>query len=31
MLNAQESEVDVEGMPSDVKLDFESTTEEVTG
>ncbi|XP_026465674.1 chromatin complexes subunit BAP18-like isoform X1 [Ctenocephalides felis] len=31
MLNAQESEVDVEGIHTDVKLEFENTTEEVTG
>ncbi|XP_053618127.1 chromatin complexes subunit BAP18-like [Plodia interpunctella] len=30
MLNAQESEMDVEGLGSDVKLEFESSTEEVT-
>lgn len=30
MLNAQESEMDVEGLGNDVKLEFESSTEEVT-
>jgi hypothetical protein len=30
MLNAPESEVDVEGLPEDVKLEFEGATEEVT-
>ncbi|XP_026487612.1 chromatin complexes subunit BAP18-like [Vanessa tameamea] len=30
MLNAPESEMDVEGLGSDVKLEFESSTEEVT-
>ncbi|XP_067006932.1 chromatin complexes subunit BAP18 isoform X2 [Anabrus simplex] len=30
MLNAPESEVDVEGLPEDVKLEFDGTTEEVT-
>ncbi|XP_046961699.1 uncharacterized protein LOC124531244 [Vanessa cardui] len=30
MLNASESEMDVEGLGSDVKLEFESSTEEVT-
>jgi hypothetical protein len=30
MLNASESEVDVEGLPEDVKLEFEGATEEVT-
>ncbi|RZF46113.1 hypothetical protein LSTR_LSTR012973 [Laodelphax striatellus] len=30
MLNATESEVDVEGLPEDVKLEFDGATEEVT-
>lgn len=30
-LNANENEVDVEGLSSDVKLEFGSTTEEVAG
>ncbi|XP_022198354.2 chromatin complexes subunit BAP18 [Nilaparvata lugens] len=30
MLNASESEVDVEGLSEDVKLDFDGATEEVT-
>ncbi|XP_013188817.1 chromatin complexes subunit BAP18-like [Amyelois transitella] len=30
MLNAQESEMDVEGLGNNVKLEFESGTEEVT-
>ncbi|GLG95733.1 hypothetical protein R5R35_008638 [Gryllus longicercus] len=30
MLNAPESEVDVEGLPEDVKLEFDGATEEVT-
>ncbi|XP_075211949.1 BPTF-associated chromatin complex component 1 isoform X2 [Lycorma delicatula] len=30
MLNASESEVDVEGLAEDVKLEFDGTTEEVT-
>ncbi|GLV45772.1 uncharacterized protein CBL_02792 [Carabus blaptoides fortunei] len=30
MLNAPESEVDVEGLHEDVKLEFDGTTEEVT-
>lgn len=30
-LNTQESEVDVEGLSSDVKLEFETVTEEVAG
>ncbi|RZF43568.1 hypothetical protein LSTR_LSTR008081 [Laodelphax striatellus] len=30
MLNASESEVDVEGLTEDVKLDFDGATEEVT-
>ncbi|XP_046989792.1 chromatin complexes subunit BAP18 [Schistocerca americana] len=30
MLNAHESEVDVEGLPEDVKLEFDGATEEVT-
>ncbi|CAH2104616.1 unnamed protein product [Euphydryas editha] len=29
MLNASETEMDVEGLGSDVKLEFESSTEEV--
>lgn len=29
MLNAPESEVDVEGLPEEVKLEFEGATEEV--
>lgn len=29
MLNASENEMDVEGLGSDVKLEFESSTEEV--
>lgn len=29
MLNASESEVDVEGLPEEVKLEFEAATEEV--
>lgn len=29
MLNAQETEMDVEGLGNDVKLEFESSTEEV--
>lgn len=31
MLNAPESEVDVEGLSGDVKLEFEGGNEEVTG
>lgn len=30
MLNAQESEMDVDNLGSNVKLEFESSTEEVT-
>lgn len=30
MLNAAESEVDVEGLPDEVKLEFEASNEEVT-
>lgn len=30
-LNANENEVDVEGLSSDVKLEFGTTTEEVAG
>lgn len=30
MLNAQESEMDVEGLNNEMKLEFESSTEEVT-
>ncbi|KAJ0181870.1 hypothetical protein K1T71_002592 [Dendrolimus kikuchii] len=30
MLNAQESEMDVDNLGNDVKLEFESSTEEVT-
>lgn len=30
MLNASESEVDVEGLHDDVKLEFDGATEEVT-
>jgi len=30
MLNATESEVDVEGLTEDVKLEFDGATEEVT-
>lgn len=30
MLNAPESEVDVEGLPEEVKLEFDGATEEVT-
>ena len=30
-LNTQESEVDVEGLSSEVKLEFETVTEEVAG
>lgn len=30
MLNSQESEMDVDGLGGDVKLEFESSTEEVT-
>lgn len=30
MLNAQETEMDTDGLGGDVKLEFESSTEEVT-
>ncbi|XP_026756954.2 uncharacterized protein LOC113516691 [Galleria mellonella] len=30
MLNAQETEMDVEGLGNDVKLEFEASTDEVT-
>lgn len=30
MLNAQESEMDVDNLGNEVKLEFESSTEEVT-
>lgn len=30
-LNTQETEVDVEGLSADVKLEFDTSTEEVTG
>lgn len=30
MLNAQETEIDTDGLGGDVKLEFESSTDEVT-
>lgn len=30
-LNTQETEVDVEGLSAEVKLEFDTSTEEVTG